>query len=673
MQTTPISNLRDTLQILPLVEQIWPSSKKYSFFDWLQLTDAEENTSFKRDFDFASKLALQPIIAVAGLINSGKSSLVASFLSPQGQTRVLCGINKNEGSQRFTLWLPSSWKEEQDLRIRLDETLSRVFQNAPELLSDKAEDALQQQRDIEKLSVPLLAFDLALDAHQIAFFDCPDIQRRQPGESPESSTNLRLEMLASAGNICAAVLLVASRKEIEVREFHEITTQLPSATQIYAINFLRKETPADFLKDQAALLQSSSEKNAPLTCYLAYDFEVAANRDFAPPADPNFSSTSDTPTRFPFFFEVFTEDGTADWNHRDAISPDRTLHNLTKKLPPDTQLQRRQRELISKLVADIEKKLRSIDSELSRTRREISQAQKDIFEQLHALMRHGNDQRIKTDPEISLSLVESMRRTAPLDIRAALTLNHKIIKAFRSILSEFKLPASLSAGFRRAKAALSPTVQEDFAITTNALESLLTIWAAGLKRQLPPNKHTPSPWKEDAIAIITRFQNEERTNMDDSQWDALTREAWKSAPKMGARLACLMPFLFALLAVAALPLDPTTATSHVLIGITIKELLGATVAGGVVGGLFGISGSKLLQRDLEAYIGRQQFSNLFAIACDRLGLPRQIPSDKEADFPAPKIAAINNPNAFGIRYCAWTESKSLPENIQTLRKQLQAF
>ncbi|MFV0415922.1 MAG: hypothetical protein ACK5NG_06100 [Chthoniobacterales bacterium] len=666
-----IQNLWQTLQSLPLVEQSWPTQKNYSFLDWLQISDLEKTQSFKRDFDFVCKFSLQPIVAVAGLINSGKSSLIASFLSPQGQARVLRGISKNEGSQRFTLWLPSSWKEEQNLRILLDDTLSQVFQHAPELLKEDPESALAQQRDIDKLSVPLLAFDSALDTLQISLFDCPDIQRRQPGEDSSSPTNLRLKVLSAAGNICAAVILVASRKEIEVREFHEITTQLPAATQVYAINFLRRESPSDFLRDQAEILQASSEKSAPFSCYLAYDFEVAANRDFAPKIDPNFSATPNSSTGFPFFFEALPPDDTHDPNTPEAISSDRSLRNLTQKLPPETMLQRRQRELLGNLLSEIENKLQSIDSELSGTRHEITRAQRDLFDQLRALMQHGQDQRIKTDPEIALSLVESMRRTAPFDIRAALTLNHKIIKAFRSIAEGIQvLPASVADGFRRAKNALRPAAKEDFSVTSQSMESLLKIWSAGLKKSLSTEQET-SPWSDDAVAIISRFQNEERTNMSDQQWDTLTREAWKSAPKMGARLFCLMPFLLALLAVAALPFDPTTITSHALIGITIKELVGATVAGGVVGGLFGISGSKLLQRDLEAYIGRQQLSNLFAIACDRLGLPRQIPPGQKPDFPDPKIAEIHNPNAFGIRHCAWIEAKTLSANFQKLHKQLE--
>jgi hypothetical protein len=128
-----------------------------------------------------------PIVAVAGLINSGKSSLVAAFLSPQSRTRVLRGISSREGTQRFTLWAPASWKQDAAFRNQLEQMFTRVFRHAPEPLAETAETAHAQQRENESLDVPLLAFDTALDLHGIALLDCPDVQRPQPAKRKVST------------------------------------------------------------------------------------------------------------------------------------------------------------------------------------------------------------------------------------------------------------------------------------------------------------------------------------------------------------------------------------------------------------------------------------------------------------------------------------------------------
>ena len=216
-----------------------------------------------------------PIVAVAGLINSGKSSLVAGFLSPPSRERVLRGLSSRDGTQRFTLWAPAKWKEDAAFRARLDEMFTRVFRHAPESLEESPEAAHEQQRAHNSLQVPLLAFDSALDAHGIALLDCPDVQRPQRGEA--QGVNARLEALAAAGEICAGVIIVAPRTEIEVRELQAIVARLPSATRVYAINLLRRE-PADVILREVREHLGLREE----LCYGAYDFDVGANRAFAP-------------------------------------------------------------------------------------------------------------------------------------------------------------------------------------------------------------------------------------------------------------------------------------------------------------------------------------------------------------------------------------------------------
>ena len=52
-----------------------------------------------------------PLIAVTGLRNAGKSSLVKSFLSDPGRSRTPTGLDMLTATRRYVFWLPESWRE----------------------------------------------------------------------------------------------------------------------------------------------------------------------------------------------------------------------------------------------------------------------------------------------------------------------------------------------------------------------------------------------------------------------------------------------------------------------------------------------------------------------------------------------------------------------------------
>lgn len=71
-----------------------------------------------------------PIVAVLGMLNAGKSSLVATYLNADGNSgvrRVLIGSANTEGTHRFVLWLPESWKSNSVIWGYLSRRLSEVF------------------------------------------------------------------------------------------------------------------------------------------------------------------------------------------------------------------------------------------------------------------------------------------------------------------------------------------------------------------------------------------------------------------------------------------------------------------------------------------------------------------------------------------------------------------
>src|SRR5687768_12843828 len=50
-----------------------------------------------------------PIVAVLGELNAGKSSVVATFLGPEGRRRLPRGEEDAAGTHRFVYWVPQRW------------------------------------------------------------------------------------------------------------------------------------------------------------------------------------------------------------------------------------------------------------------------------------------------------------------------------------------------------------------------------------------------------------------------------------------------------------------------------------------------------------------------------------------------------------------------------------
>jgi hypothetical protein len=625
---------------LPILERTWPAPLKQSPFDALTEQHPDDAQTLRQRYEFVHGFLIVPLVAIAGLINSGKSSLVASFLSDSGRRRVLRGMHSREGTQRFTLWAPANWENDAPFRNRLDEMLTRVFRHAPEPLSVDAQTASEQQRTKGALAVPLLAFDAALEAHQIGLLDCPDIQRPQPGE--EAGTNARLEALAAAGEICAGVIVVVDRKQLEVRELQTLLSRMPNATRVYAINLLRQEPAEQVLREAREHFALHNE-----LCFGAYDFDVNANRAFTPAWDPNLATA--TGEKFPTFFELSPDPAQ---NAPESIGPERSILRLAQHIAPDVLRQRRQTELIAELKREFAVTLDSLEASVRASAEQIADARRELYAGCEQLLKINGEVRIKMDPEIASSMAESIRRTAPLDLRAFFIIKHGVFSALRTLRNTGQRAVAaltLRLPIESAKQKLS-----DARIDPAQVQAMLALWSAAMG-----TPRSPADWNEDARCILERFLREERTNMTAEEWDALTSRLWERSERRWARAALVVGFLAMIGAVAMIPFDMGAS----FIGITAKELAVLT-GGGVV---FGLAGSSLLQRGLEEHIGRQQFINFFAIACDQLALPRTVPGNDDLLHGSPQIAEKRNPGGFGIRERRWTLAELLPKNLQTLR------
>jgi hypothetical protein len=632
----------------PVVEEVWPRRRQLSFLEAVAERDVNKFRDLESLHHFISAFQRVPVIAVAGLINSGKSSLVASFLSEESRGRILIGEESSRGTQRFTLWISKRWEQDAIFFEQLEKMLALVFGHAPERLAAGPDQAFEQQRDQEKLQVPLLATDGNLDEHGIALLDCPDIQRPQKME--KQGENLRLEALAQASELCAGVIIVSPRTALEIRDLQLIIARMPRATRILAINFMRLEAAHEVLQEAREKLELTSE-----FCYGAYDFLVDANARYAPAWDGNFQiAIEQRKVRgFPSFFELGAE---AEKNQPDAISPDRSILRLAGRIPVEAMRQKRHSELMHNFQGKIRQELLGLQADLETRNEEAARAAGRLFEACGKVLREGDELRIKMDPEIVASFKESMERTAAWYLKPFMLANRHLLNAALKAVRMGKDAPRKLLKIPEVRAVELPKLKKQMKnplLKPEEIRKALSFWSGGL------GVHREEKfWAEDAEQILQRYQQEEKTNMDAEEWDKLTRQMWTETPKFQARIQVIGSFFLSLTAIILIPFDAGTSVT----GITFLHLIGA-VGFGHLAGTHAYLG---LQETMKEKIGEQQFSNFFAIVCDRIGCPRSPGEDPEIAFRKPLVEEKIHWESFGIKERRWSLWELKQENIQIL-------
>jgi hypothetical protein len=145
---------------------------------------------------------------------------------------------------------------------------------------------------------------------------------------------------------------------------------------------------------------------------------------------------------------------------------------------------------------------------------------------------------------------------------------------------------------------------------------------------------------------IDRFQKESEISLDPKELDLYTAKLWSGMPWKRRLITGLAPaaVLFApLVAVIALPID--FGGSSVLVFASLKELLGAGLAGLGIALLSGDS----MPRIAESEAAWQQYGDLVAVLCDELGMERPTDAEPvEVDFDSKKrsvpISSIKSPD-----------------------------
>lgn len=658
-----------------------------------------------------------PILAITGLLNAGKSSLLATYLTPENRKRVLRGLGNNSGTHRFVLWLPEAWWNDADLLSTLISFLSSLFGHPPEHLSSDPEIAALQyngkivdsalmraptgsspeqqegppQTDnsadpmarhssasVDPLSVPLIAYDAGLDELKLGLIDCPDIQTGflDSGNSSQRGRELadqRQHQLGIIGRLCSAFVVVCKLNSLHDEGLTHILTTLrdamPGVPRLLAVNKVKARYATEVVYEQARVL---ADRFGIRSIYAAYDFRSALASSRVPPPPPRWVHT-DPGKELPIFFEVGNAGG-APAQH--ATTPS-YLHNLGEHLDAGTLSRESCRSLLLQLRTKAAAAIQWIEENQRLRETQVQDGWQAIAHACYEFMAErdtlGNavGLRLQASPAIVSQMADSLQRTAPMWLRLSLSIDRtarQLQQAVANSTARFKILQNASESvtrftkrFKRGEGAQVVT-PERLATAIRSSDAHDALHAM--------SQETLVGRCETAMQ---RFAEEDKTLLNQDELDQWSRQVWESMSfkdKLWRGTQPLAVMLGPLLAAVLVPFDG--GGTAVLVFASAKELLAAagialvTTAAGTGGETL-----KIVHRETPW----RQLSDLFALACDSIGLPRpadtELPSAKCVDhtrqlLPSGLVAKPTPEPAV----CVWQLNAELTNQLHLSLKRL---
>lgn len=634
------------------IDRLYPEPGRESYLAALRRTErglAEAVFVAGRQLERAAPLAEQPTIAIAGMLNSGKTSLVANFLSPQGRARSLRGLNNRQGTHRFVLWLPEAWQQDAELWGLLMQRIGDTLGQPPELLASEPEQAHRQYNnadgDESQLAVPLVATDPALDQAGLGLLDCPDIVSHASfgRGGPES----RREMLGRASTLCSAFLVVTTPEQFRdatLADHLRIAADLMAGVPRYlAVNKVRpRQTPEQVWET----FQPIAEQHGVDKIYAAYDFDIQDSRPFIPDsvlqADRVATAAGDP---LPVFFSLRPD---ADINPPAAIPADRLLINLPGQLDR-TQLFNRFRVALeaSLRTAVWDRGYQHLQDAAAESNQHAQRAQRYLLETVLEFFAHrqpggGIDElRMLQNEEIVKQLTTIFAAAAPWYARWGVRLNSYIVRITRGARELFDQIVPTTAARQQAE-----KVRRQLA--TGEVGGILTgerlahaLQQHGATAVLPgdPDEITI---QQRCIEAIERFRREDLTRLDEQQLTASVREMWKEVSVKEKLRVGLTPLTVALAGFGAVLLIPVDfGGTAAVAAASIPELLAA--AG--LATLANYWSGRQATQSIGQQAARRQVSNFTAVLCDAFGIPRflekpeVVVKETALTLPKPQIPA----------------------------------
>ena len=615
-----------------------------------------------------------PVVGITGLLNSGKSSLLAAYLSPEGRRRVLRGTANNQGTHRFVLWLPDAWWQQPELLGVLRNYLAQLFGYPPEELSDRPQQAFAQYNgevfsdslrsninagagtSLDALRIPLIAHDPALDSLGLALLDCPDIQTAfainpnlNAGELVQSDDALetqqrRRQQLARVGRLCSAFVIVSKLSSLHDETLLAILDTLkdtmPGVRRILAVNKVKARYAPTVVDEQARQLVARFQI---ADVYMAYDFRSHWAEFRLPPQPQNLHVELHDP--LPIFFRAAPH-GTkvvaepraraekragvpgASGSQTDlALQPpvvEHYLQDLSRLLAPGSLVIEGRRSVLHQLDENISETLAWFESNRAQRRRQLHNAWQAIADACFAFMaqRDASDQavglRLQTSPTIVAQMSDSLVRAAPWSMRPSLAVDRSVRQLQSSIADSVKRMRWLHS----ASANVSQFVGR---FRQGHAGRIVT--ADRFREQLERSDKHGALGDCSAEAInaacehaLARFKQEDTVRLNASWLDRWSAEVWKHMSlkrKLYVGMMPLAPIFGPLLAVTLIPFDG--GGTAVLVFATTKELL---LAAGITALAVPTTLGSEVQDIVESEAALSQLSELFVVTCDSLGLPR---------------------------------------------------
>ncbi|MGB7343700.1 MAG: hypothetical protein WBD20_05785 [Pirellulaceae bacterium] len=619
-----------------ILKREFPTEGRESFLSAIRRIDDETANNVLaagRQYQSAAKLVGFPTLAIAGMLNSGKTSLVATFLSEKGRARTLRGAGNDEGTHRFVLWLPSAWRTDAELWGLLMSDLGDAVGMPPEMLAEDPAEAHGQYNNrrgnSDSLSIPLVATDPGLDEAKIGLLDCPDIVSDEAFGlgSPQD----RRELLGRAATFCSAFIVVSSAessRDSTLGDLMRISADLmPGIPRLLAVNKIRpRQTPDQVLDTFGPLARGHGIE----TVYAAYDFDVPGSRPFIPADDDEISAAfeQDADPK-PVFFSI---DVDPDNNPPAAISEDRLLRELPRGLDrsesSDKFILAREHSLRSYLW---ESAYAAIDRDADKSIMATEKARRCLLDgalEFFARREPGGkvlELRLHQSQRIVRQLSESFALTAPWYARWGVRMNSWIqrtlggagdfIKQLTPTAIAKRTAGEIKEKFQRGEyGGLMTPERLQTAIDRFGGPAAFPHWFD--EKGQPKNKLL---WDEAADAAVSRYERDDFTTLDPRRLDEAVRQMWAEVPmrkKLAAGLTPLAAMLAAFGGVLMIPFDfgATTAVAYASIPELFAALGLTTLATMWAGGQN--------TRNVGQQAARQQLADFHAVLCDTYGVAR---------------------------------------------------
>jgi len=611
-----------------------------------------------RVFDSISRC---PIVAVTGLLNAGKSSLLATYLSPSNRPRVLRGVGNYSGTHRFVVWLPKIWWEDPNLLNTLIAFMTQLFGHPPERLADDPAQAAEQYNGQvvldevmlqagstrtdsaasrpDPMSIPLIAYDEQLNQLQLGLVDCPDIQTGfvtlgERALTPADVAALRQSHLARIGRLCSAFLVVSKLNSLHDEGLLQILTTLrdamPGVPRMLAINKIKaRYAPATVLDEARGLV----ERFGLEAVYGAYDYRSSLAESRVLPPPPNMPM-SDEPQ--PIFVELGSK--------ADTRSTPRYLYNLGERLDAGQLSQASNRSLRMQLLSLTSLAVEWLETNQQQRQQQIRDAWQAVAHACYEFMAehdiHGRATglRLQASPAIIVQMADSLQRTAPTWMRISLSIDRtarQLQQAISNSAARFTILKNASESvtqftkkFRRGEGAQVMTPER-------LAKSIQQSDRHASLESVPSEKLI-----SDCGHAMQRFAQENQTLLDEHELHRWSEQVWKDMSwrdKLWKGTQPLAVIMAPLLAVVLLPFDG--GGTAVLVFASAKELLAAAGLAALLGpAATGGEALSIIQRETPW----RQLSDLFAICCDAVGLPRpqsvaEMPQVQCAGQPRPLL------------------------------------